>query len=170
MPTARWVLPTPTFPVSKSPFPSVVTGIAGDETARDHMCGGQRWIGLPVAVEWTVEALQAAVFISFWDRGPFEQPGCLLLQAAFTGLGIALAIRLDNQTQAGVFTDRTNFAHGDYAQKYSTEDPFARAEGCGRTAFCGKKARNDLNCRFEPWVVGLQERFFDAKTGNTSKL
>src|ERR1700733_16048847 len=27
-------------------------------------------------------------------------------------------------------------------------------------AFCGKKAKNDLNCRFEPWVVGLQERFF----------
>jgi hypothetical protein len=52
------------------------------------------------------------MLISLWDRSPFEELGRLLLQPAFTGLGIALPIRLNNQTQAGVFTDRTNIAHG----------------------------------------------------------
>jgi hypothetical protein len=82
------------------------------------------------------------------------------LQAAFTGLGVALPIRLDNQTQAGVFTDRTDFDHGDMSKTTPSAAPSPGQRSVERRAFCGKKARNDLKWRFGPWVVGLQERFF----------
>jgi hypothetical protein len=84
----------------------------------------------------------------------------LQLQAAFTRLGIAFAIRLDNQTQAGVFTDRTNFGHGGMSKITPSAAPSPGQRSVERRAFCGKKARNDLKWRFGPWVVGLQERFF----------
>ena len=118
--------------------------ITGDETSSDHVCGRQRLIGLPVAVEGTIKALQAAMFVSLWDRSPFEQPGCLQLQAAFTRLGIAFPIRLDNQTQAGVFTNRTNIAHGVLPQNTLRKVPSPEQRSVEQPAFCGKKAKNDL--------------------------
>jgi hypothetical protein len=95
------------------------------------------------------------MLISFWDRGPIQQPGRLHLQATFAGLGIAFTIRLDNQTQAGVFTNGAEFAHGTMA---NLPEATAARQDSGRWK-SGKKAINDLKWSFESCVPGLQERF-----------
>jgi hypothetical protein len=80
------------------------------------------------------------MLVSLGDGSAFEQPGRLQLQPAFAGLGITLPIRLDNQTQAGVFTKGTDFAHGGYAQKYSKEGTLARAAACGMAGVLWKES------------------------------
>ncbi len=80
------------------------------------------------------------MLVSLWDRSPFEQPGRLQLQPAFARLGVAFPIRLDNQTQAGVFTDRTNCGHEGYAPNYSKRGPLARAAECGTDGVLWKES------------------------------
>jgi hypothetical protein len=84
--------------------------------------------------------IQRAVLVSLWDRSPFEQPGRLLPQPAFTGLGIALSIGLDSQTQAGVFTDRTNFAHGAKPKNTPSEELSPGQQGVGTAGVLWKES------------------------------
>jgi hypothetical protein len=95
------------------------------------------------------------MLISFRDRGPIQQPGRLQLQATFARLGIPFTVGLDDQTQAGVFTDGTEFAHG---TKAKLPEAGAARQDSERWK-SGKKAINDLKWSFEPCVAGLQERF-----------
>ena len=71
--------------------------VSGDEIARHHIGSRQRLIRLPVV---GFIAVEGAVLVSSWDRGPFEQAGPLAAAAGIRTAGRS-APRQAGQSEIG---------------------------------------------------------------------